>query len=120
MPARDEHVKVIAPRAQTPAPTGSSGIRTSGRIPEELLRDQVRRLGASSVVIASCWTFGLVMHSLVHPWLLDFPRNDTAIVIEVAGIAVGGDVRVSTLVHRSDTKMTMGLVFAVANASASR
>jgi eukaryotic-like serine/threonine-protein kinase len=111
-------VKVIAPRAQTPAPAGSSGIRTSGRIPEELLRDQVRRLAASSVVIAGCWTFGLVMDSLVVPGLLDFPRNDTALAIEVGGIALSAGMfaYLRSSDHRSDTKTTMGLVFMVATA----
>ncbi len=111
-------MKLIAPRAQTPAPTGSSGIRTSGRIPEELLRDQVRRLAASSVVIAGCWTFGLVMDSLVVPGLMDFPRNDAALAIEVAGMALSAAMfaYLRSSEHRSDTKTTMGLVFMVANA----
>jgi eukaryotic-like serine/threonine-protein kinase len=111
-------VKVIAPRAQTPAPSRSSGIRTSGRIPEELLRDQVRRLAASSVVIAGCWTFGLVTDALVVPWLLDAPRNDIALANEAFGIVLStvmfAYLRSSD--QGSDTKTTMGLVFMVANA----
>ena len=116
---RDEHVKLIAPRAQTPAPTGSSGIRTSGRIPEELLRDQVRRLAASSVVIAGCWAFGLVMDSLVVPGLMGFPRNPTP-PSRLKSPAWRCRRRCSRTCarseHRSDTKTTMGLVFMVANA----
>jgi hypothetical protein len=118
MPARDEHVKVIARRAQTPAPAGGSGIRTSGRIPEELLRDQVRRLAASSVVIAGCWIFGLVMEAAVIPELLGVPRNPTVISIAIAGLALSAAMfaYLRSPGHRSETKTTIGLVFMVANA----
>jgi serine/threonine-protein kinase len=113
-----KHAKVIAPRAQTPVPSGTSGLRTSGRIPEELLRDQVQRLAASTVVIAGCWAFGLFMDALVVPGLLDFPRNDIALVNEAFGIVLSlvmfAYLRSSA--HRSDTKTTMGLAFMVANA----
>jgi hypothetical protein len=111
-------VRVIAPRAQTPPTSGGSGIRTSGRIPEELLREQVRRLTASSVVIAGCWTFGLAMHSFVVPGILDVPRNRTAVAIEAAGIvlSVAMFAYLRSTEHRPDTKTTMGLVFMVANA----
>src|SRR5262245_47965798 len=111
-------VKVLAPRAPTPPPTGGSGIRTSNRIPEEVLREQIRRLGASSVVIAACWTFGLVMDSFVVPGLLDLPRNRAALAIEAAGIALSAAMfaYLRSTDHRSETKATMGLVFMVANA----
>ena len=113
-----KQLKVVAPCARTPAPTGSSGIRTSGRLPEELLRDQVRRLRASSLVIVACWTFGLAMDVFVVPEVLGFPRNDVGLAIEVAGIALSAAMyaylRFSS--HRSETKTTMGLVFMVLNA----
>ena len=112
-----KQLKVIAPCAHTPAPTGSSGIRTSGRMPEELLRDQVRRLGASTVVIAGCWTFGLVMDTLIGP-ALGFPRRGVSTVIAVAGIALSAAMfaYLRSSAHRSETKTTMGLVFMVLNA----
>jgi serine/threonine-protein kinase len=112
-----KQLKAIAPRAQTPAPVGSSGIRTSGRLPEDLLREQVRRLVASSLVIAACWMFGLAMDTVVVP-AMGFPRKDLAIVIEIAGIALSAAMfaYLRASAHRSETKTTMGLVFMVLNA----
>jgi len=112
-----KQLKAIAPRAQTPAPVGSSGIRTSGRLPEDLLREQVRRLVASSLVIAACWMFGLAMDTVVVP-AMGFARKDLAIVIEIAGIALSAAMfaYLRTSAHRSETKTTMGLVFMVLNA----
>ena len=111
-------VRVIAPRAPTSPPAGGSGIRTTGRIPEEVLREQVQRLAASSVVIAGCWTFGLLMDALVVPWLLNQPRNDTALANEAIGIALSTAMfaYLRSSAHGSETKTTMGLVFMVANA----
>jgi eukaryotic-like serine/threonine-protein kinase len=113
-----KHLKVIAPRAPTPPPPGTSGVRTSGRLPEELLRDQERRLSASTLVIAGCWTFGLAMHTVIIPGLLGFRRMGVAIALEVAGIGLSAAMfaylRFSA--HRSETKTTMGLVFMVLNA----
>jgi hypothetical protein len=113
-----KHLKAIAPRPQTPAPAGSSGIRTSGRLPDDLLRDQVRRLVASSVVIAGCWVFGLVMEAAVIPEILGVPRNPTVISIAIAGIALSAAMfaYLQSAGHRSEIKTTTGLVFMVANA----
>jgi hypothetical protein len=112
-----KQLKVFAPRAHTPPPTGSSGIRTAGRMPEELLRDQVRRLGASTVVIAGCWTFGLLMDTLIGP-ALGFPRQGVSTVIAIAGIALSAAMfaYLRSSAHRSETKTSMGLVFMVLNA----
>ena len=87
-------------------------------MPEELLHDQVRRLAASSVVIAACWTFGLSMDSFVVPGILDTPRNITAIANELVGIVLSAAMfaYLRSSDHRPDTKVTMGLVFMVANA----
>jgi serine/threonine-protein kinase len=113
-----KHLKAIAPRPPTAPPSSGSGIRSSGRIPEDLLQEHVRRLTASCMVIIGCWLFGLVMDAGALPALLGVPRNPTALAIEVAGItlsaAMFGYLRSSG--HRSDTKTTMGLVFMVANA----
>jgi serine/threonine-protein kinase len=112
------HLKVLGPKAPTPVPAGLSGIRTSGRMPEDLLRDQVRRLSASSLVIAACWTFGLTMDTIVVPRVLGFPRNDVSLAIEMAGIALSAAMfaYLRTSGHRPETKTTMGLVFMVLNA----
>ena len=112
-----KYLKAIAPRAPTPPPSSGSGSRTSGRLPEELLHDQVRRLVASSLVIASCWTFGLVMNTIAMP-AMGFPRKDLAILIEIGGIALSAAMfaYLRSTLHHAETKTTMGLGFMVLNA----
>ena len=69
------------------APTDTR--RLSTRIPEELLSDQVRRLGVFGAVVGCMWAFGLLMDLFVVP-----AGNGTgeynwrAIPIEVVAIAV--------------------------------
>jgi serine/threonine-protein kinase len=113
-----KHLKAIAPRPPTPSPSSASGSRSSGRIPEDLLQEHVRRLTASCMVIIGCWMFGLAMDAVATPALLGLPRNPTALVIEVAGITLSAAMfaYLRSSGHRSDTKTTAGLVFMVANA----
>jgi hypothetical protein len=113
-----KHLKAIAPRAPTPSPSSASAIRSSGRIPENVLQEHVRRLTASCMVIIGCWTFGLAMDAVAIPALLKLPRNPTALAIEVVGITLSAVMfaYLRSSGHRADTKTTMGLVFMVANA----
>ena len=69
------------------------------------------------MVIAGCWTFGLVMDTLVSP-ALGFPRRGVSTVIAIAGIALSAAMfaYLHSSAHRSETKTTMGLVFMVLNA----
>jgi serine/threonine-protein kinase len=113
-----KHVKVIAPCAPTPAPAGSSGVRTSGRLPRELVDEQVRRLSATCLVIAGCWTFGFIMDTTVVPAMLNVPRQLVAINLEVAGILVATAMYAYLRLapHSADVKTDVGLVFMVLNA----
>jgi serine/threonine-protein kinase len=113
-------LKVIAPRAPTPMPTASTDPRTSGRLPAEMLADQLRRLATFSVVAAACWTFGLLMDLFVVPIMLRQAVPAVAIGLEVAGIltaaALFGYVRFAP--HAAETKIAVGLASMVANAAA--
>ncbi len=112
-----KHVKLIAPCAETPA-RSTAGTRSSGRMPSSLLADQVRRLTASSQVIAACWTFGLVMDTFVVPPLRGFPRNPLAIWIEIGGILLSAVmfVYLRFTTRHTESKAVVGLVFMVLNA----
>ena len=58
------------------------------------------------------------MDSFVVPGILDTPRNITAIANELVGIVLSAAMfaYLRSSDHRPDTKVTMGLVFMVANA----
>ena len=111
------HLKMIAPCPPT-STAASSGVRSSGRLPRELMVDQVRRLSASCLVIAGCWTFGLVMDTTIVPAVLPVPRNPIAIANEVVGIllAFAMFAYVRRAPHSGETKAFAGLIFMVLNA----
>ena len=112
------HVKVMAPRAPTPAPGTRTTGRTTGRLPDELLAEQVERLAVFSAVVASLWTFGLVMDILVVPLLLGLHRAPAGIVLE--GLAVFVSIVMYLYVrlapHAVETKKAVGLGYMIANA----
>jgi hypothetical protein len=64
-------MKHIAPRMPTPPPAGEPGPQaptgflapssSGGRLPEDLLAEQVQRLGVFAAVAGGLWTFGLMM-----------------------------------------------------------
>ena len=82
-----DQVKVFAPRQPTPTPGAARSVgRTSGRLPEELLSEQVRRLAVFSAVIGSLWTYALLAEFLLVPIATGAKGIDwTAIVVELRG-----------------------------------
>ena len=79
--------KMIAPRVQT-APPGTPATGISTRLPDDLLSEHVQRLAIFSAVAAGLWTAGLLMDTLVTPWMLpiEFSRKRIAIeLFEVVG-----------------------------------
>jgi serine/threonine-protein kinase len=59
--------KVIARRDSTAVAGMKMSGRTSSRVPEEFLSDQVRRLAVFAIVATAVWTFGLLMETVIIP-----------------------------------------------------
>ncbi len=112
-----ERTKYVAPRDDTPL-AGYSGRTITGRLPDDLVSEQIRRLAVFSAVIGGLWTFGLVMSSILVPVSLAFPRERTTIAIEAGAIVVSTlmYLYVRRAQHPQDTKLTVGLVYMVLNA----
>ena len=112
--------KVIARRHDT-APTGIDTGRSTARMPEELVSDQVRRLAVFAATAGAVWSFGLFMDLIVMPaaGLPDTP-NWRNVSIEIyaclTALALWAYLRVSGAAHH--VKMNAGLVFMVMNALA--
>ena len=110
--------KVVA-RLKTTRPGVLDSRRATGRIPDELLSEQARRLGVFSGVVAAVWAFGLGMDLFVVPSVTGalnwraIPIHSTAIVASTV---------LCWFVHRSrasDTaKIDAGLAFMLLNAGA--
>jgi eukaryotic-like serine/threonine-protein kinase len=111
--------KIVARRDHTPVPGALDSRRTTGRIPEELLSEQVQRLGVFSAVVAAVWAFGLLMDLVVVPNSTGV-RNWRAIPIHTT--AVGLSAALCWFVYRSrasvGTKINAGLGFMLLNAVA--
>jgi serine/threonine-protein kinase len=112
-------MKVVAPRVPTPAPGVRDTRRTTGRLPDELVSEQVRRLATFSAVIAGLWGYGLAMDTFVLRLVIPgTPFNAIAIGVELAAIAVSIAMFLYTRYAPSepDTKAAVGLVYMVLNA----
>src|SRR5262245_7768877 len=115
------HMKFL-PRRAPPATDGSSVGKATGRLPAELVSEQVQRVGLFSAVIGALWTYGLLMDLVIVPLLLPslaaMEIHDAGIPIELCAIAVSVAMflylRFSP--HTPETKTTVGLGYMVANA----
>ncbi len=57
--------KRIEPRAATPAP--GDALKSTGRLPDDMLDEQVERLAAFTAVAAGLWALTFVIHAFVYP-----------------------------------------------------
>ena len=67
-------VKRVAPRLSTPGPVSGSA---DGRLPDDVLAEQVQRLTVYALVAGGLWTLGLVMDAVVFPRAIGAPVNPT-------------------------------------------
>ena len=83
------HRKKLQPRLPTPA-SGSSGGRliSSGRLPEDVLSEQVGRVAVFAAVGGGLWAFGLFMDQVVIPLAFGVEHDRKAMIIDSIGIAV--------------------------------
>jgi tRNA A-37 threonylcarbamoyl transferase component Bud32 len=114
--ANDMH-KFIEPRVPTPAP-GAERNKITGRLPDELLSEQIQRVAVFSAVAAGLWTFGLLMDTVVTPLTLGAVVPRIAVAIELLAIVTALVVflYVRYASHCLQTKGESGLLFMVLNA----
>jgi tRNA A-37 threonylcarbamoyl transferase component Bud32 len=112
------HARIMAPRAPTPMPGMTPTGRTLGRLPDEMLAEQVERLAVFSAVVAALWTFGLAMDIFIVPLLLGIRRVPTGSFLEAGAIILSIVMHVyfRRVHHTADTKKAVGLGFMIANA----
>jgi serine/threonine-protein kinase len=111
-------VKIIARRAETPAP-GVRDTRSTTRLPDDLLAEQVRRLALLSAVLGALWTYGLSMDAFILKFVMpSVAGNPVAQGVEMAGILVSAAMfaYVRYAPHTADVKRSVGLGYMIANA----
>jgi len=112
-----EQHKFIARREPTPMPGRPPTTRTTGRLPDDLVSEQVERLALFSLLGAALWTTGLVMDQLMLLTTpIGFPLEIwKSHLIEILGIVTSGAMFGYTRYarHSPQTKADVGLAYMV-------
>jgi serine/threonine-protein kinase len=113
---RENH-RILEPHLPTPAP-GAEQNKVTGRLPDEMLSEQVQRLAVLSAVAAGLWAFSLVMQAIVTPLTVGTSVPSVEVAIEVLGITTAAAVFVYVRYasHGLQTKSDAGLIFMLLNA----
>jgi hypothetical protein len=82
-----EQKRLIAPRQPSPSSRARDSGRLTDRLPDDVLREQVRRFALFTGVGGGLWTVGLVMDTVLFPATLGAAVRWRAVVVEVAAIA---------------------------------
>src|SRR6185295_4086052 len=111
-----EH-KMIEPRAQTPAP-GAEQVRSTGRLPDDMLDEQLQRLAVFTAVGAGLWALTVVIHAFVTPRTVGTVIPMRAIAIEVIGVvtSVAVFLYVRYAPHTCEVKTDAGPWYMILNA----
>jgi tRNA A-37 threonylcarbamoyl transferase component Bud32 len=111
-----DDVKVIARRAQTPVP---GLVQTQGRMPDDLISEQVARLALLAAVGGGLWGFGLVLDFLFRPFGASTPRPSSLVIaIELVGVIAAAAMFVYARYarHAASTKTDVGFAYMLLNA----
>ena len=111
-----EH-KMIEPRAQTPAP-GAEQVRSTGRLPDDMLDEQLQRLAVFTAIGAGLWALTVVIHAFVTPRTVGTVIPMRAIAIEVIGVvtSVAVFLYVRYAPHTCEVKTDAGPWYMILNA----
>ena len=109
-------LKVVPREPSTPA-TGT-GLRTTVRMPEELVAEQVQRLGLFSAVAGALWTFGLAMDLFfLRIASTTFMPSAVVTTIELSGIVAAAAMYafVRYAPATAERKANLGIAFLLLN-----
>src|SRR2546423_3445720 len=89
------------------------------RVPDDVMSEQVQRFGVFTLIGAGLWTFGLVMDTVVIPFVVDHPSPHGAWIIHVSAITVSVLAFLPTRYAKgpAQTKVDAGLWYMLLNAT---
>ena len=80
-------MRLIKRRAHTPIPDVRDTRRTPAQLPDELVEEQVHRLGLFSTVVGGLWAFGFALDLLLIPLTKPGGHVDMrAVALEISGM----------------------------------
>ena len=110
-------MRTLAPRLPTHPPASQVG-QTTGRLPDELLNEQVKRMTLLSAIGGGLWIFGLLLETVFYRYR-DFPPPTwRGVTIEISGIVLSVlmFLYLRYAPHLPRTKTTAGLGYLLVNA----
>jgi serine/threonine-protein kinase len=114
-------MKVVAPRFPTPTPSSRDVLRTTagGALPNDLVSEQVERIGVFAAVAGGLWAFGLLMDLVfLRVATTSFVPSPMVTVLEVVAIllAIAMFVYLRYAAAPPARKASVGIWFFLANA----
>jgi serine/threonine-protein kinase len=108
--------KRVEPRTKTPAPGALT--TGTGRLPDDLLTEQVKRLALMIVVGGGLWSIGLVMDAFIVPATFGAQVERLSVAVEVVAILVSAlmFVYMKYSHHIPETKTDVGLGYVMFSA----
>ncbi len=105
--------KVIEPRPQTP--WTDSGSHITGKLPDDLLLEQIQRVGLLGAVGGGLWTIGLLLDGFIVPIVFKVPRPQAAVIIELFAVLASAlmVIYVRYSKHSPQAKNEVGLGYMV-------
>jgi tRNA A-37 threonylcarbamoyl transferase component Bud32 len=110
--------KHVEPRIQTPVPGAlSSG---AGRLPDDLLHEQVQRVALLAAVGGGLWSVGLAMDGLIIPNAFALPVSRSSVAVEIFAVIISALTFVYVKYGRQlpQTKTDMALGYMILSAFA--
>lgn len=111
--------RLMARRPQTPLPSSSGSHASGGRMPDDLMHEQVSRLALFSAVGAGLWLFGIFLDLvLLRVASSSFQPTPAVTAVEVLGVvtAVAMFCYVRYAPHALHVKTNVGLGYMLVNA----
>ena len=110
-----ERMIVAQPRESGTAVRESG--RTTTRLPDELLTEQVRRIGVFAAVTGALWTLGILIDLVLAPMVWGASVTGTGLWLEVTGVVTSAIMvwYVRWCPHSPATKTNVSLVYLVFN-----
>lgn len=109
-------MRIVRPRIPTPTPGVHDSQHHTGRLPDEMLSEQIKRLALFALVGAGLWSFGLFINTFLTPLTASAGASRMAAPVHIAGILASllmcAYAKYSS--HAPGTKINVGLGYMVA------
>lgn len=111
--------RVACCRVDRSSDAGPAQPRRLGRLPDDVLTEQVQRLAYLSTVVAGIWATALIVNLLIAPLATGVSTGALRMIVDAVGLAMSAAMLLYVKVarHAPQTKADVGLVYMVSSAA---